>query len=196
MGGTAGRGGERGGRKGRSAWAPLHPICLTEGAESPLVSPTSQLLFPQGMELLLAQCSEHCFPSSFGPNLCRSWPLQRGPGTMCRGGGGRWWLGCLPLLRETNLGCQVPEKNFLGLWGLNQKRSSEHCFPLQGEDIEKVVHLVARRMVAMTTVHLGSGWARSPDFSLLLGRKAYVYVCVTYSGGEQEGVISLEFNSL
>lgn len=42
MGGApAGRGRERRGRKECLAWSPRRPICLTEGAGGPLVSPAS-----------------------------------------------------------------------------------------------------------------------------------------------------------
>lgn len=94
----AGRG-ERGKRRGRKeclAWSPRRPICLTEGAVGPSVSPASCSPTPSFCSRRGRICcwhrvlSQRGFPPSFGPNLCQSGWLGRGPGlgAMCRGG--RW----------------------------------------------------------------------------------------------------------
>lgn len=71
--------------------------------------------------------------------------------------------------------------------------SEEKQLP-QGEDIWKVAHLVGRRMIAMTTIHFGSDYARSPGFNLLLWGEEPVCMCMLCIG-EGDGVRSLEFNS-
>lgn len=121
--GVGGGRGEKRGRKGSLALSPRRPICLTEGDAAALVSPAScsptpQLLFPQGTDLLLARSSRRHFPPFFGPNLCQSWSLRRGPGlgAMCTAGGGKWWLSGPPLLREKSVGVPGSQEDFvLGL---------------------------------------------------------------------------------
>lgn len=71
--------------------------------------------------------------------------------------------------------------------------SEEKQLP-QGKDIWKVVHLVGRRMITMTTIHFGSDYDRSLGFNLLLGEEEPVCMCMLCIG-EGDGVRSLEFNS-